>query len=83
MLGLGEKEDEILCAFGDLIGAGCDFLSVGQYLQPDNVHEAVVEYITPEKFKWYEKKGYEAGFKHVESGVWVRSSYMADRYILK
>ena len=83
MLGLGEKEGEILEVFNDLKAVGCDYLSIGQYLQPDKGHEPVVEYVTPEKFKWYEEKAYEAGFKHVESGVWVRSSYMAEKYVSK
>jgi lipoic acid synthetase len=81
MLGLGEKEVEILEVFNDLKASGCDYLSIGQYLSPDKDHEPVVEYVTPEKFKWYEEKAYEAGFKHVESGVWVRSSYMAEKYV--
>lgn len=83
LLGLGEKEDEILEVFGDLRAAGCDHLSIGQYLRPDREHAPVVEYVTPEKFEWYGTKAYEAGFKHVESGVWVRSSYMADKYVAK
>jgi len=83
ILGLGEKEGEILEVFGDLRAAGCDYLSIGQYLSPDREHAPVAEYVTPEKFNWYGTKAYEAGFSHVESGVWVRSSYMADKYLQK
>jgi lipoyl synthase len=82
MLGLGEKEKEVEDVFRDLIRAGCDYISIGQYLQPDKEHHNVVEYIEPEKFDWYKAKAYEAGFKHVESGTWVRSSYMAEFYKL-
>ena len=80
LLGLGEKEDEVLEVFRDLVKAGCDYISIGQYLQPDNNHHVVVEYVKPEKFAWYSLKAKEAGFKHAESGTWVRSSYKAEEY---
>jgi lipoyl synthase len=80
LLGLGERQDEVLRVFDDLIKTGCDYLSIGQYLQPDNSHQPVAEYVTPEKFDWYGTKAKEAGFGHVESGVWVRSSYRAGEY---
>lgn len=80
MLGIGETEPEVLSVFSDLRGACCDFLSIGQYLQPDKFHYPVQEYITPEKFEYYKTKALEAGFGHTESGVWVRSSYMAEKY---
>jgi len=83
LLGFGEREDEVLEVFDDLVATGCDYISIGQYLQPDKEHASVVEYIKPEKFDWYKQKAYDAGFKHVESGVWVRSSYMAETYNLK
>jgi lipoic acid synthetase len=80
LMGLGEKEDEVLKVFADLVKTGCDYISIGQYLQPDKEHAEVVEYVKPEKFEWYKEAAYKAGFKHVESGTWVRSSYMAERY---
>ncbi len=80
LLGLGEKEEELRTVFDDLVKAGCDYISIGQYLQPDKQHHEVVEYIKPAVFDWYKKQAYKAGFKHVESGVWVRSSYMAETY---
>ncbi len=81
MLGLGEKEEEVLSLFDDLIGVGCDFISIGQYLAPGNNHIEVKEYIKPDKFKYYERKAKYLGFKHVESGSYVRSSYMASSYL--
>jgi lipoic acid synthetase len=83
LMGFGEKEDEVLQVFGDLVKTGCDYISIGQYLQPDKEHAEVVEYVKPEKFGWYKGEAYKAGFKHVESGTWVRSSYMAETYNLK
>jgi lipoic acid synthetase len=80
MLGLGEKEGEVLEVFNDLVRAGCDYISIGQYLQPDKDRCPVKEYVKPEKFDRYKEKAYAAGFKHVESGVWVRSSYKAEEY---
>ncbi len=80
LMGLGEKEDEVLQVFGDLVKTGCDYISIGQYLQPDKEHAEVAEYVKPEKFDWYKGAAYKAGFKHVESGTWVRSSYMAETY---
>jgi lipoyl synthase len=80
LLGIGEREKEVLEVFNDLVKTGCDYMSIGQYLQPDKEHCDVAEYIKPEKFEWYRKMAYEAGFKHAESGVWVRSSYMAEEY---
>jgi lipoic acid synthetase len=78
---LGEKEEEVFRVFDNLIKAGCDYISIGQYLRPDMEHAEVAQYVKPEKFDWYKTKAYEAGFKHVESGVWVRSSYMAEKYL--
>ena len=82
MLGLGETEDELLTAMRDLRAAGCDVLTLGQYLQPTLKHLPVVEFVTPEKFAEY--KGYAAkmGFVHVASGPRVRSSYHADEFTL-
>ncbi len=77
MLGLGEKEEDVLKLMDDLIGVGCDILTVGQYLQPSNEHIDLKEYIHPDKFKEYERIGLEKGFKYVASGPLVRSSFNA------
>lgn len=79
MVGLGEKEEEVVRLFADLREVGCDFLTVGQYLQPSKKHHSVIEYIHPDIFKDYEKVAYELGFKHVASGPFVRSSYNAEQ----
>lgn len=81
MLGMGESEDEVYQVIRDLRSAGCDFLSIGQYLAPSKRHYPVKEYIAPEKFTAYAKKSFESGFLHVESGPYVRSSYMAGKYL--
>ena len=81
MLGLGETEHDVLDVFYDLRDVKCDFLSIGQYLAPSSSHFSVKEYVPPEKFEFYQKKAEEAGFLHVESGPYVRSSYMASRYV--
>ncbi len=82
MLGLGERHDEVLEVMRDLLDAGCDVLTLGQYLQPTKMHIAVAEYIKPEKFTQYKTIGLEMGFKYVESGPLVRSSYHAERHLL-
>ncbi len=81
MLGLGENEQEVLDLFCDLRKTECDFLSIGQYLAPSFRHFKVREYIKPEKFLFYKNKARELGFGHIESGPYVRSSYLAHRYI--
>jgi len=81
MLGLGERENEVLDVFNDLIIAGCDFLTIGQYLAPSKKHYPVLEYIQPEIFERYRETALKTGFKHVESAPFVRSSYMAQRAI--
>ena len=80
MLGLGEKEEEVLETMDDLASVGVSVLTVGQYLQPSSKHLKVEEYITPEQFKFYETEGLKRGFKFVESGPLVRSSYHAERH---
>lgn len=80
MLGLGEKEEEVLDVMKDLVSVGCDFLAIGQYLAPSLRHIPVAEYITPEKFLFYKKAGLERGFKHIEAAPYVRSSYNAENY---
>jgi lipoic acid synthetase len=81
MLGLGETEAEVLEIMDDLVAHGCDVLTLGQYLQPTKMHLAVEEFITPEQFDYYKIAGMEKGFKYVESGALVRSSYHAERHI--
>jgi len=80
MLGLGEKEEEVLQTMKDLINVDCDILTIGQYLAPTELprHLRVQEFITPEKFDEYAQAGRELGFKHVMSGPLVRSSYIAE-----
>ena len=81
MLGLGEKEAEVIAVMGDLRAVECDFLSIGQYLAPSKLHYPVKEYITLEQFAYYREKALSMGFSHVESGPYVRSSYMAGEYL--
>jgi lipoic acid synthetase len=82
MLGLGEREEEILTAMQDLRAAKCDILTLGQYLQPSLKHLPVIEFVTPEKFAEYKVRAEEMGFVHVASGPMVRSSYHADEFTL-
>jgi lipoic acid synthetase len=77
MLGLGETQEEVLGLLRDLRGVGCDFLTVGQYLQPRQDRLSVVRFIPPEEFEQYKKIGEGMGFKSVASGPFVRSSYHA------
>jgi lipoic acid synthetase len=77
MLGLGETEKEILSLLQDLSEVGCDFLTIGQYLQPRPDRMPVVRYIPPQEFEKYKKIGEEMGFKSVASGPFVRSSFHA------
>ena len=82
MLGLGETEDEVIESMEDLRKANVDIITLGQYLQPSKKHLPVAEFITPEQFKKYEILGKEMGFRHVESGALVRSSYKSHKHIL-
>ena len=77
MLGLGEKETELFQTMDDLREAGCEVLTMGQYLRPTPKHLPVVEYITPEQFNYYGDIARTKGFLHVASGPLVRSSYHA------
>ncbi len=81
MLGLGEKEDEVLQTMDDLLEVGCSVFTIGQYLQPSKQNIAVVEYVHPDKFEFYRRKGLEKGFKYVESSPLVRSSYHAEKHV--
>lgn len=81
MLGLGEREEEVIETLHDLRNAEVDVLTIGQYLQPSKKHLGVKEFITPEQFAKYEAIGKDLGFRHVESGALVRSSYKAHKHI--
>lgn len=81
MLGLGELEEEVLETMEDLRNANVDVVTIGQYLQPSKKHLPVKEFILPEQFKKYEEVGLKMGFRHVESGALVRSSYKAHKHI--
>jgi len=81
MLGLGETREEILETMDDLLEAGCQVMTIGQYLQPTRDHLAVSEWITPEQYQKYETIGLEKGFRFVESHPLVRSSYHAEKHI--
>jgi lipoic acid synthetase len=80
MLGLGEGEEEVLVAMEDLRRAGCELLTLGQYLQPTLRHLPVEEFVAPETFERLGNVGREMGFLHVSSGPLVRSSYHADEF---
>jgi lipoic acid synthetase len=81
MLGLGETEEEVIQTMKDLSNVNLDIITIGQYLQPSKKHLSVKEFITPEQFKKYETIGLELGFRHVESGALVRSSYKAQKHL--
>ncbi|MBK8737575.1 MAG: lipoyl synthase [Saprospiraceae bacterium] len=81
MLGLGETADELYKAMDDLVANGCDVLTLGQYLQPTKMHIAVAEFIHPDIFALYKEEGMKRGFKYVESGPLVRSSYHSERHL--
>ena len=79
MLGLGEKEYEVINTMQDLVDSGCQTLSLGQYLCPSPRHTEVVEFIHPNQFLKYKQIGESLGLAHVEAGPLVRSSYMAEQ----
>ncbi len=81
MLGLGETREEVIQTLEDLREAGVDVVTIGQYLQPSRKHLPVKEFITPDQFDAYRQIGLELGFRHVESGALVRSSYHAHKHI--
>ncbi|HZK70892.1 MAG TPA: lipoyl synthase, partial [Clostridia bacterium] len=83
MVGLGEKKEEVIKVFEDLISSGCSILTVGQYLAPSKNHHPVVEYIHPDLFEEYKRIGLEMGFRFVASAPLVRSSYHADEVFEK
>ncbi|MEY4792591.1 MAG: lipoyl synthase [Bacteroidota bacterium] len=81
MLGLGETQDEVLETMQDLRAVQVDILTLGQYLQPTPKHLPVAEFIEPAQFDYYKKLGLEMGFRYVESGPLVRSSYHAEKHL--
>lgn len=81
MVGLGETFDEVVEVMRDLAALGVDILTIGQYLQPSKQHLPVEHYYLPEEFDRFQVIGTELGFKWVESGPLVRSSYRADRQV--
>jgi lipoyl synthase len=80
MLGMGETAEEVLQLLAELLATGCRYLSIGQYLAPSKQHYPVQEYLAPEVFETYRSAALSLGFCHVESGPYVRSSYLAERY---
>jgi lipoic acid synthetase len=81
MLGLGETRDEVIETMEDLRSVQVDILTLGQYLQPTRKHLPVQDFVTPEQFKEYEELGLKMGFRFVESGPLVRSSYHAEKHL--
>jgi len=79
MLGLGETRNEVLKTFDDLLDAGCEFLTIGQYLSPGRDHYPVAEYIAPQVFMEYGEIAKDKGFRYVASAPFVRSSYNAEK----
>lgn len=81
MLGLGETHEEVLETMEDLRSVKVDIITLGQYLQPTVKHLPISEFVTPERFKEYEEIGLKMGFRYVESGPLVRSSYHAEKHL--
>lgn len=81
MLGLGETKEEVIETMQDLVNVGCDILTLGQYLQPTPKHLPVKEFVTPVQFAEYKEIGLKLGFRYVESGPLVRSSYHAEKHM--
>jgi lipoic acid synthetase len=82
MVGLGEEREELLAVMADLVAVGCQVLTIGQYLQPTARHLPVARYYHPDEFAELAREGRRLGFRHVESGPLVRSSYHAERQIV-
>lgn len=83
MVGLGETIEEVEETMDDLLSVGCSILTIGQYLQPTRKHYPVQEYVTPQQFDSYKETALDKGFKMVESGPLVRSSYYAEKALNK
>jgi lipoic acid synthetase len=83
MVGIGETDDEIPQLMHDVIsGSACDLMTIGQYLQPTRDHLPISRWVTPQQFAHFKQLGQSIGFRHVESGPLVRSSYHADEQVL-
>lgn len=82
MLGLGEAKEEVVQTLKDLANAGCDVVTIGQYLQPTKKHLSVERFVHPDEFAEYRQIGYGLGLDYVESGPLVRSSYHSERHIV-
>jgi lipoic acid synthetase len=82
MLGLGETKEEVTQTLRDLAAAGCDVVTLGQYLQPTKKHLPVQRFVHPDEFAEYREIGYGLGLDYVESGPLVRSSYHSERHVL-
>jgi lipoic acid synthetase len=83
MLGVGEEDPEIVSSMADLRAVDCDILTLGQYLRPSTQHIPVRRYVPPESFAAFKRLGIEMGFRHVEAGPLVRSSYHADEQVAR
>ena len=83
MVGVGEKEDEVLETMMDLRIVSVDFLTIGQYLQPTKKHLKVDSFVRPEIFEMFREEGENLGFKYVASGPLVRSSYKAGEFFIR
>jgi lipoic acid synthetase len=83
MLGLGERDSEIIQTMDDLRRAGVDILTLGQYLRPTPYHLAVERFVTPDEFESYRAEGLDRGFVEVVAGPMVRSSYRAEQVLQK
>jgi lipoic acid synthetase len=82
MLGIGETDDEVVQSAHDLRSVGVDIITIGQYLQPTAKHLPVVQYLTPERFRWFKEVTEQMGFKYVAAGPLVRSSFRAGELFL-
>jgi lipoic acid synthetase len=82
MLGLGETKEEVVQTLRDLQHAGCDVVTIGQYLQPTRRHLPVHRFVHPDEFAEYREIGYSLGLDYVESGPLVRSSYHSERHVV-
>lgn len=81
MLGLGETDEEVLQLMDDALSTGCSVLTIGQYMQPSRKNIAVTAYIHPDKFEEFRQIALQKGFRQVESGPFVRSSYHAEKHV--
>jgi lipoic acid synthetase len=82
MLGLGETKEEVIQSMKDCLAVGVEIFTLGQYLQPTSWHLPVIEFVSPETFREYQKIGMDLGFRYVASGPLVRSSYRAGEFFV-